>query len=139
MRLSESINFTSYKDIVTNGRQPLLHAILYILYPLYAVFPKSEQRLLIDGVLEHLAYQLDNDNFYERFKLAQLATKTELQNKFLQYENLSDDKGMQSVFVNYFDVNIIIYSPFDDTFKVCLLYTSPSPRDGLLSRMPSSA
>ena len=26
-----------------------------------------------------------------------------------------------------------------DAFGVCLLYTSPSPRDGLLSRMPSSA
>ena len=26
-----------------------------------------------------------------------------------------------------------------DTVKTCLLYTSPSPRDGLLSRMPSSA
>ena len=26
-----------------------------------------------------------------------------------------------------------------DGFKSCLLYTSPSPRDGLLSRMPSSA
>ena len=25
------------------------------------------------------------------------------------------------------------------TFVGCLLYTSPSPRDGLLSRMPSSA
>ena len=24
-------------------------------------------------------------------------------------------------------------------FSICLLYTSPSPRDGLLSRMPSSA
>ena len=24
-------------------------------------------------------------------------------------------------------------------YGVCLLYTSPSPRDGLLSRMPSSA
>ena len=24
-------------------------------------------------------------------------------------------------------------------YKACLLYTSPSPRDGLLSRMPSSA
>ena len=24
-------------------------------------------------------------------------------------------------------------------YKSCLLYTSPSPRDGLLSRMPSSA
>ena len=26
-----------------------------------------------------------------------------------------------------------------DQANVCLLYTSPSPRDGLLSRMPSSA
>ena len=26
-----------------------------------------------------------------------------------------------------------------DDIKTCLLYTSPSPRDGLLSRMPSSA
>ena len=27
----------------------------------------------------------------------------------------------------------------DAQFHSCLLYTSPSPRDGLLSRMPSSA
>ena len=27
----------------------------------------------------------------------------------------------------------------DTKFECCLLYTSPSPRDGLLSRMPSSA
>ena len=26
-----------------------------------------------------------------------------------------------------------------ESFRFCLLYTSPSPRDGLLSRMPSSA
>ena len=26
-----------------------------------------------------------------------------------------------------------------DRNEICLLYTSPSPRDGLLSRMPSSA
>ena len=37
------------------------------------------------------------------------------------------------------------YDGFDETRGVCfstyacLLYTSPSPRDGLLSRMPSSA
>ena len=39
------------------------------------------------------------------------------------------------------------YAPFEYAdannkptgFDVCLLYTSPSPRDGLLSRMPSSA
>ena len=27
----------------------------------------------------------------------------------------------------------------DEKYYICLLYTSPSPRDGLLSRMPSSA
>ena len=27
----------------------------------------------------------------------------------------------------------------DGQIEICLLYTSPSPRDGLLSRMPSSA
>ena len=27
----------------------------------------------------------------------------------------------------------------DELHHICLLYTSPSPRDGLLSRMPSSA
>ena len=30
-------------------------------------------------------------------------------------------------------------APFSTGWKTCLLYTSPSPRDGLLSRMPSSA
>ena len=29
--------------------------------------------------------------------------------------------------------------PYGIEYVVCLLYTSPSPRDGLLSRMPSSA
>ena len=37
-----------------------------------------------------------------------------------------------------FDINKIIYN-YEDIYKSCLLYTSPSPRDGLLSRMPSSA
>ena len=29
--------------------------------------------------------------------------------------------------------------PLYEVVQTCLLYTSPSPRDGLLSRMPSSA
>ena len=36
--------------------------------------------------------------------------------------------------VNPSDLNAI-----EGKYPVCLLYTSPSPRDGLLSRMPSSA
>ena len=34
---------------------------------------------------------------------------------------------------------ILITKKNIDELKDCLLYTSPSPRDGLLSRMPSSA
>ena len=42
------------------------------------------------------------------------------------------------------DFSNVIQIEFDDEEDVeekkdCLLYTSPSPRDGLLSRMPSSA
>ena len=33
----------------------------------------------------------------------------------------------------------MVYSEDITRIDVCLLYTSPSPRDGLLSRMPSSA
>ena len=32
-----------------------------------------------------------------------------------------------------------LLTPQTGVIKICLLYTSPSPRDGLLSRMPSSA
>ena len=33
----------------------------------------------------------------------------------------------------------VVFEVAIDSNKPCLLYTSPSPRDGLLSRMPSSA
>ena len=33
----------------------------------------------------------------------------------------------------------ILTTHYNSREQVCLLYTSPSPRDGLLSRMPSSA
>ena len=42
----------------------------------------------------------------------------------------------KGVSVDYIPNNEWEYS---ERHKVCLLYTSPSPRDGLLSRMPSSA
>ena len=34
---------------------------------------------------------------------------------------------------------VAVHSEADRESMHCLLYTSPSPRDGLLSRMPSSA
>ena len=46
----------------------------------------------------------------------------------------SDDKKM----ANVNGEKSIVFTPNTITYA-CLLYTSPSPRDGLLSRMPSSA
>ena len=36
-------------------------------------------------------------------------------------------------------LDLILENGHEIAFHTCLLYTSPSPRDGLLSRMPSSA
>ena len=52
------------------------------------------------------------------------------------------DDAVQDAFVRAF-MHLDSYRedlPFEVWFtRICLLYTSPSPRDGLLSRMPSSA
>ena len=57
-----------------------------------------------------------------------------------------DDKTLLSIseITNLLIVQIVQYKSSNsslDNMQVdgCLLYTSPSPRDGLLSRMPSSA
>ena len=45
-----------------------------------------------------------------------------------------NDKIVHYKIANGYNTNV-----FYGDFISCLLYTSPSPRDGLLSRMPSSA
>ena len=43
-------------------------------------------------------------------------------------------------YTNVKEVQKAVDNPLNiEMWKGCLLYTSPSPRDGLLSRMPSSA
>ena len=48
---------------------------------------------------------------------------------------------VKEVVIEVLDFDTSIFKPFWIIYWVstCLLYTSPSPRDGLLSRMPSSA
>ena len=64
----------------------------------------------------------------------------------LEYQHVKPGKG--KAFVKTKLKNITSGGVVDKTFRadeeieqayICLLYTSPSPRDGLLSRMPSSA
>ena len=52
--------------------------------------------------------------------------------EFSQHEQFSIDNG------NTFQ-NARLFSNLSPNFYSCLLYTSPSPRDATLSRMPSSA
>ena len=44
----------------------------------------------------------------------------------------AEDTRVTKKLLNHLEIETTIY-------RYCLLYTSPSPRDGLLSRMPSSA
>ena len=48
-------------------------------------------------------------------------------------------KKMKREFFERVQFNKEFYEQYGDFMIACLLYTSPSPRDGLLSRMPSSA
>ena len=51
----------------------------------------------------------------------------------------SNNIFIKYVSYDYLSNNYYQQSQINTTFYTCLLYTSPSPRDGLLSRMPSSA
>ena len=54
--------------------------------------------------------------------------------KLSQARGLASQLGM---FAEENDIPKDLWDSLETT--ICLLYTSPSPRDGLLSRMPSSA
>ena len=56
-------------------------------------------------------------------------------------ENMStkDDQGKLEVSVRILGNELVALKMTVDDFKICLLYTSPSPRDRTRSRMPSSA
>ena len=57
---------------------------------------------------------------------------------FDQFESMLDNGGL-SMQSNYPPYNIRKTGKDNYSIEVCLLYTSPSPRDATLSRMPSSA
>ena len=58
----------------------------------------------------------------------------QLSNTYEDYESHMNAKEQQKMFKEMGVKTFYIGKSLD-----CLLYTSPSPRDGLLSRMPSSA
>ena len=97
-------------------------------------------------------YQLTTDELKKEFNLTDFTQG--LTSKEVQQKLASDGQNVLEVkptpkwkiFLRQFN-NIVIYILLVATlltiiighYTDCLLYTSPSPRDGLLSRMPSSA
>ena len=67
-------------------------------------------------------FNLEDQKYIKLLDLnAQIYTESNFNCKHIHLDSKSDEKV------------------FMVAFRTCLLYTSPSPRDGLLSRMPSSA
>ena len=62
---------------------------------------------------------------------------TEKEDDDIQYNNILIDKTSADLLKGS-EVDFV-KELIGEQFKICLLYTSPSPRDATLSRMPSSA
>ena len=80
----------------------------------------------LGGKTTNLEYIYSRVNPETKGKMISLATETE---RTLFFDFLPIDLGEVRGFKTRFHLYTV----------PCLLYTSPSPRDGLLSRMPSSA
>ena len=64
----------------------------------------------------------------------------ETKDRYLNKDKQGNRIGFQA-WVQFYKKNTATkkQKTYEEFIKSCLLYTSPSPRDGLLSRMPSSA
>ena len=86
------------------------------------------------------------DNHHRFFKtLKNQSIKVRIQH-LKKLKNILDDKEQDVYDALYKDLKKPVFESFSSEFLMvqkeinsCLLYTSPSPRDATLSRMPSSA
>ena len=82
------------------------------------------------------------------FKLEEILTKTKILKRNSLVLDIGSAPGGWSELIktmtpssNVYAIDLLPMDPIKDVifFQDCLLYTSPSPRDATLSRMPSSA
>jgi len=75
-------------------------------------------------------------NWSENIVLVDLPQEPEMGDELKAVIEIIRDRGDCEVVVDFSSVDIVTSSSLS---KLCLLYTSPSPRDRTRSRMPSSA
>ena len=111
-----------------------------IRYDLKQKLGEATFRFPEDGFSEtRLNIRLDNDFGTQLIEKSQRANDTTFSNiaNFLDYFNgIALIPGADNSSVSFFDLKS---SVSEMVIYYCLLYTSPSPRDATLSRMPSSA
>ena len=93
---------------------------------------KSEYLLLHIGINQNLSQAIED------IEEIQGTTNTD----FSVASIVSQSSSSDSIFMDRSYVHYIPYKEMQelrDSYNICLLYTSPSPRDATLSRMPSSA
>ena len=80
---------------------------------------------------------LKKKEIYENLKASQNEIQIKIQD--LEHKNSLLTENIDLDFIEILIRDKFLFGKEGETTYICLLYTSPSPRDGLLSRMPSSA
>ena len=119
----------------------------------FELVQKIEREIETNPFLEKNDYELDvsNQTSIDDFDFdfaASESLKSSLLNQINDLNLSTSDYEISESIVNSIDETgrladglseIEEFLDYKYAYKTCLLYTSPSPRDGLLSRMPSSA
>ena len=91
------------------------------------------QNMSLESQKKFLLEQIKQTEALEAQKNLARAEVTEYYDRRIRERQIEDEKATT-------DARLQILSYYSEALgNICLLYTSPSPRDGLLSRMPSSA
>ena len=121
-----------YKALIpTIKKLNLINGLTINLYGLPSIYWGQDQ--VVTGLLtgEDLIYGLKNKDLGEAVYIPSIMLK-------INTDLFLDDKNIQEV-ENQINTKIHVLDDSNDIINTCLLYTSPSPRDATLSRMPSSA
>ena len=97
------------------------------------------KRLIRTYVFTPGAAGVGNIQIPGRWDLSQFLLVTNTVRNQILYNFADSTTGATVTFTAGTNTNFPYITQDSDGYTTCLLYTSPSPRDGLLSRMPSSA
>ena len=96
------------------------------------------KNLVDSGVIEKFTVEMGESNTTSAIVLISVDSATDTSKVSSKLTKLEAVKTVYEITGQY-DISVIIRAGNITEINICLLYTSPSPRDATLSRMPSSA